>query len=104
MPIRCVSDSPTGAETAEREAFIVEEMCQALRDMGGKFVLPFRFHNKRGTRITHHLFFVSKAFKGYALMKDIMHAHATGKQTGRSTSSTARPIAGSRRYTSCSVR
>ena len=66
----------------EREAFIVEEMCQALRDMGGKFVLPFRFHNKRGTRITHHLFFVSKAFKGYSLMKDIMHAHATGQQDG----------------------
>ncbi len=66
----------------EREAFIVEEMGQALRDMGGKFVLPFRFHNKRGTRITHHLFFVTKHFKGYSLMKDIMHAHATGKQEG----------------------
>jgi three-Cys-motif partner protein len=36
----------------EREAFIVEEMCEALRDMGGKFVLPFRFHRRRGTRIT----------------------------------------------------
>jgi hypothetical protein len=67
---------------AEREAFIVEEMCQALRDMGGKFVLPFRFHNRRGTRVTHHLFFVSKSFKGYALMKDIMHAHATSKHDG----------------------
>ncbi len=66
----------------EREAFIVEEMCQALKDMGGKFVLPFRFHNRRGTRITHHLFFVTKHFKGYAIMKDIMHAHATGKQDG----------------------
>ncbi|MDX2059738.1 MAG: three-Cys-motif partner protein TcmP [Gemmatimonadales bacterium] len=66
----------------EREAFIVEEMCQALKDMGGKFVLPFRFHNRRGRRITHHLFFVTKDFKGYAIMKDIMHAHATGKQEG----------------------
>jgi three-Cys-motif partner protein len=66
----------------EREAFIVEEMCLALHDMGGKFVLPFRFHNRRGTRITHHLFFVTKHFKGYSLMKDIMHAHATGKQDG----------------------
>ncbi len=66
----------------EREAFIVEEMCQALREMGGKCVLPFRFHSKRGTRITHHLFFVTKNFKGFALMKEIMHAHATGKQEG----------------------
>jgi hypothetical protein len=57
-------------------------MCQALKDMGGRFVLPFRFHNKRGTRITHHLFFVTKHFKGYAITKDIMHAHATGKRDG----------------------
>ena len=66
----------------EREAFIVEEMCEALKEMGGKFVLPFRFHNQRGTRITHHLFFVSKDFKGYEIMKDIMHTHATGKHDG----------------------
>jgi three-Cys-motif partner protein len=69
-------------QPVEREAFIVEEMCQALRDMDGKFVLLFRFHNKRGTRITHHLFFVTKHFKGYSLMKDIMHSHATDKQEG----------------------
>ena len=66
----------------EREAFIVEEMCQALKEMGGKFVLPFRFRNSRGTRITHHLFFVTKHFKGYAIMKDVMHSHATGKHEG----------------------
>lgn len=66
----------------EREAFIVEAMCQALHDLGGKFVLPFRFHNKRGTRITHHLFFVSKHFKGYSLMKDIMYEHSTGRTEG----------------------
>ena len=66
----------------EREAFIVAEMCEALKEMGGKFVLPFRFHNQRGTRITHHLFFVSKDFKGYEIMKDIMYSHATGKHDG----------------------
>ena len=66
----------------EREAFIVEEMCQALKDMGGKFVLPFRFHSRRGTRITHHLFFVTKDFKGYKIMKEIMHTQATGKWEG----------------------
>jgi three-Cys-motif partner protein len=66
----------------EREAFIVEEMCEALKEMGGRFILPFRFHNKRGTRITHHLFFVTKHFKGYSIMKDIMHAHCTGTHNG----------------------
>ena len=78
-------------------------MGQALRDMGGKFELPFRFHNKCGTRITHHLFFVTKHFKGYSLMKDIMHGHATGKQEEPSTSNTTRQTGGSRPCTSCSA-
>ena len=69
-------------QTWEREAFIVEEMCAAIKEMGGKFVLPFRFHNARGTRVTHHLFFVTKDFRGYAIMKEIMHQHCTGKQDG----------------------
>lgn len=67
---------------SEREEFIVEEMTLALNDMGGKYVLPFRFHSTRGTRTTHHLFFVSKDFKGYEIMKDIMHSYATGTQDG----------------------
>jgi three-Cys-motif partner protein len=66
----------------EREAFIVEEMCQALQDMGGKYVLPFRFHNAGGTRITHHLFFVTKHFRGYGIMKEIMNNHCTGTSDG----------------------
>ncbi|WP_020475973.1 three-Cys-motif partner protein TcmP [Zavarzinella formosa] len=66
----------------EREAFIVEEMCLALKEMGGKFVLPFRFHNDKGTRITHHLFFVTKNFMGYKIMKQIMYDHSSGKSEG----------------------
>jgi len=65
-----------------REAFIVEEMCQALKEMGGRFVLPFRFYSRQGTRATHHLFFVSKHFRGYSIMKDLMHKHCTGKHEG----------------------
>jgi three-Cys-motif partner protein len=60
----------------EREAYIVDEMKQALEDMGGKFVLPFRFRNEDGTRTTHHLFFVSKSFRGYEIMREIMYAHS----------------------------
>jgi protein gp37 len=81
-PTPCARFADQALKPVEREAFIVEEMCQALKDMGGKFVLPFRFHNRRGTRVTHHLFFVTKHFKGYALMKDIMRAHATGRHDG----------------------
>jgi hypothetical protein len=60
----------------EREAFIVEEMQKALQEMGGEFVLPFRFRNSSGTRTTHHLFFVSKHFRGYEIMRDVMYKHS----------------------------
>jgi hypothetical protein len=64
------------ATPGQREMFIVDEMRMALEEMGGKFVLPFRFRNEEGTRTTHHLFFVSKAFKGYDLMKNVMYKHS----------------------------
>ena len=66
-----------GLKPHERESFIVEEMCAALREMGGKFVLPFRFCNKKGTRTTHHLIFVTKNFRGYDIMKGIMAASSS---------------------------
>lgn len=59
-----------------REAFIVDEMKCALEEMGGKFVLPFRFRDPVEKRTTHHLFFVSKDFLGYKIMREIMHAHS----------------------------
>lgn len=62
----------TGLSSTERESLIVEELSNALRDMGGKYVLPFSFRNESGTRTTHHLIFVSKDFKGYEIMKDVM--------------------------------
>jgi three-Cys-motif partner protein len=69
----------------EREAFIVEEMMQALKDMGGQFVLPFRFRDERGTRTTHHLFFVTKHFRGYAIMKDVMAGYSSTSEQGVAT-------------------
>jgi three-Cys-motif partner protein len=56
----------------ERELTITEEIFEALQEMGGKFVLPFCFKNTSGKRTKHYLIFVSKHFKGYEIMKDIM--------------------------------
>lgn len=56
----------------EREAIILEEIAQAIKAKGGTYVLPFRFKNEAGTRTSHSLVFVSKHFKGYEIMKDIM--------------------------------
>jgi three-Cys-motif partner protein len=56
----------------EREELILENIAQAIKEMGGEYVLPFRFKNSSGTRTSHSLVFVSKHFKGYEIMKEIM--------------------------------
>ena len=66
----------------ERELFIVEELCQALKFYGSRYVLPFRFKNARGQRTSHHLIFVSKHFRGYEIMKDIMARESTSNTQG----------------------
>jgi three-Cys-motif partner protein len=71
-----------GARPEDREITIVEELTNSLIDLGGKYVLPFRFRNERNTRTSHHLFFVSKAFKGYEIMKDIMAKMSSGNTDG----------------------
>ena len=57
---------------AMREAFILEQLARAIKSLGGRFVLPFVFKNETGTRTSHSLVFISKHFKGYEIMKDIM--------------------------------
>jgi three-Cys-motif partner protein len=64
-------------ESYEREIAIVEELAEALKELGGKFVLPFCFKNKSGSRTSHHLIFVTKAFKGYEIMKSVMANKST---------------------------
>ena len=63
----------------ERELTVVEYICEAL-EMGGKYVLPFRFRHEMGNRTSHHLIFVSKHPKGYEIMKEIM-AKESSEQT-----------------------
>ncbi len=69
-------------QTADRELAIVEEIAEALKEMGGKYVLPFRFRNNNGTRTSHHLIFVSKHVKGYEIMKNIMATESSKADQG----------------------
>jgi len=66
----------------ERELAIVEEIAEALKEMGGRYVLPFTFKNEKGSRTSHHLIFVSKHFKGYEIMKGIMAGESSGAEQG----------------------
>ena len=66
----------------ERELIIIEELCQTIKSYCYNFVLPFRFKNARGERTSHHLIFVSKNFKGYEIMKEIMAGESTSDSQG----------------------
>jgi three-Cys-motif partner protein len=68
--------------STRRETTIVEYLAQALKGLGGKYVLPFCFKNETGTRTSHHLIFVSKHFKGYEIMKDIMAKQSSTSEQG----------------------
>jgi hypothetical protein len=70
---------------AERELTIVEELSEALQEMGGKYVLPFCFSNEKGTRTSHYLIFVSKHFKGYEIMKEVMAKESSSANQGISS-------------------
>ena len=65
-----------------RESTIIEELCNTLRALGPKYVLPFRFKDARGSRTSHHLIFVSKGFKGYEIMKEIMAGESSDSEQG----------------------
>ncbi len=67
---------------ADREFLIIEELCAALKELGGKFTLPFRFKAPQGKRTSHHLIFVSKDFKGYEIMKEIMAKESSSSDEG----------------------
>lgn len=66
----------------ERELTIVEAIGQALKEMGGEYVLPFRFKNASGSRASHHLIFVTKHVRGYEIMKEIMAKESSSTEQG----------------------
>ena len=65
-----------------RELFIIEAAYQALKEVTGEYVLPFRFRSESGTRPSHHLIFVTKNRTGYEIMKDIMATESTNSDKG----------------------
>ena len=67
---------------AKREYLIVEQLCAALKEMGGRYTLPFRFKAQGGKRTSHHLIFVSKAFTGYDIMKGVMAKESSSQDDG----------------------
>ncbi len=75
-------ESLTHRSPPEREALIIEALARSLKSYGHRFVLPFCFKNETGKRTTHHLIFVTKHFKGYEVMKDIMAKESSSEHQG----------------------
>ena len=71
-----------GLSPLQRELTIVEEIAEALKEMGGNYVLPFTFRNESGTRTSHHLIFVCKHFRGYEIMKAILDRESSTHEQG----------------------
>ena len=61
-----------GRSSDERQTIIINALTEALGDVGGRYVLPFEFESEHGKRPSHYILFVSKEFRGYHIMKEVM--------------------------------
>jgi three-Cys-motif partner protein len=75
-------ESIVGLLPNEREASIVEALCEAVAELGAPYMLPFCFKDDLGTRTSHHLVFATKNPVGYGIMKDIMAKHSSELHQG----------------------
>jgi len=61
-----------GQSPAQREVLVLAALTEALKALGGHYVVPFRFKMDNSDRTSHYLVFVSKNFLGYEIMRDVM--------------------------------
>ncbi|MGH7391535.1 MAG: three-Cys-motif partner protein TcmP [Candidatus Rokuibacteriota bacterium] len=61
-----------GRSPAEREVMVMAALTEAQKELGGRFVVAFRFKMPGADRTSHYLVFVSKNFLGYTIMRDVM--------------------------------
>jgi len=64
------------------EMAILEYLADGLREVGGRYVLPFQFLKANGVTTSHHLIFVSKSDVGYGIMKEIMATESSRADQG----------------------
>lgn len=71
-----------GQRPNKREISILNELLAALKESHGKFVRHFCFKQKNRNRTSHYLIFVTKKFKGYEKMSEIMAKHSSSHVQG----------------------
>lgn len=70
-----------GLSPTERESALRRELGEALRVIGGQYLIPFRF-GRRDDRASHYICFVTKSPIGYEIMKDVMAREGVADDDG----------------------
>lgn len=81
-----------GKSPQQRVTIIVDTFAQELKAMGFEFVHPFTFMQADRNRVSHHLLFVSKSYKGYKVMKDITGKASSSHEEGVPSFGFAPPV------------
>ena len=69
--------------SSQKELEIIENFSQAVQEeTDAKYILPFRFKKKNQNKTSHHLIFVTKNFKGYEIMKEVMAKRSSDNTHG----------------------
>jgi three-Cys-motif partner protein len=64
----------------ERQRAIMGEFAEAVREVGGRYVLPFGMRSQHAERTSHYIIFVTKHPLGYKIMKDVMYSLSSDDQ------------------------
>lgn len=67
----------------ERQRMIMSEFAEAVKDIGGRYVLPFGMRSQHAKRTSHYIIFVTKHPLGYKIMKDVMYSLSSDDQEVR---------------------
>jgi three-Cys-motif partner protein len=71
-----------GMSANKREALVLEEFAEALKERGFHYVIPFTFKRPDMERTSHHLIFVTKNALAYGVMKEIMAKESSEFEQG----------------------
>jgi three-Cys-motif partner protein len=67
---------------SEREDCIMAALYEAFQESSKKLVLPFCFRSEDKARTSHYLVYVTKHFRGYDIMREIMAAASSSQTQG----------------------
>ena len=83
----------SGMHPEKREALIIEEFAEALRERGYSYIIPYVFEYEQRDRTSHYLIFVTKHPLGYGIMKTSCIRRARIRTKASPGSDTCDPLA-----------